>query len=212
MGIKEALRMIWKALVVWWEGWFSLLLYSIVWVLCCLTIVLGPPATFGFFHVVRLWIDEKETRWSYYFQMGKKYFLTSWIWFLANIFVFFVVFANYVFYGNMENRISRILLVVSLLIGLLWVAVQFYALPYYVLIEQKSILKAWKNGLFTILASPLFSLMLWIVLAVVIYLHVAILPLFFGGPALIVIMSSMAVEDRIQKFGIRDRETGPDAP
>lgn len=197
--------MVWKALQVWWEGWFGFLLFGLVWILCWVTIVLGPPATFGFFHAVRWLMVEKETRWDLYYQSGKKYFLTSWLWFLANLLVLFLVFINYVYYDNLPSNIGRVLQWISLGVGFIWIVIQFYSLPYFVLLEKKSLFISWKNGLFTILASPIFSLTVWIVLFVFLYLHLTIMPLFFGGPGLIVLLVSMAVEDRIQKFGIRER-------
>jgi uncharacterized membrane protein YesL len=206
MPIFDPFRLIWKALKVWWEGWFSVLLFGFVWLLCWVTVILGPPATFGFFHAVRWWMVEKETKWDQFYRMGKKHFVTSWLWFLANLLVFFLVFANYVFYGSLESDISRLLQFLALVVGSLWLAVQLYALPYFVLLEKKSLTIAWKNGLFTILASPVFSLVVFAAIAAVGYLHLTLMPLLFGGPGLIVMLASIAVEDRIQKFGIRERD------
>lgn len=211
MNLPEPVHLIWKALRVWWDGWLSVLLYGLVWLLCWATIVLGPPATFGFFFAVRAWIVEKETRWNVYYQMGKKYFFVSWAWFLANLLILFIVFANNVFYDSQGGGMGSLLKATAMVIGFLWAAVQFYALPYFVLLEKKNLFIAWKNGLFTILASPLFTLAIWITLAVLMFLHLLIMPLFFGGPGLIVLLSSLAVEDRIETFGIRERDSQQDA-
>lgn len=211
MQLWEPFHLIKKALRGWWEGWLSLLLYGLVWLLCWATIVLGPPATFGFFFAVRAWMVEKETRWSQYYQMGKKYFLASWAWFMANLLILFIVFANNVFYDSLGGGMGRLLKAIAMFIGFLWLAAQFYALPYFVLLEKKSLFIAWKNGLFTILASPVFSLVIWIALGALLFLHLAIMPLFFGGPGLIVLLSSMAVEDRIETFGIRERDSQQEA-
>ena len=207
-GLKfpEPFRVIWKALRVWWQGWLSLLLFGLVWVLCWATLVLGPPATFGFFYAVRSWMDEKETRWDQYFRMSKKLFLISWVWFLSNLFVLFLVFANLTFYTNLAGSLRSVFQVFSVGVGFLWVAVQVYALPYIVLQEKKNLFIAWKNGLFTILASPIFSLVIWVALGILFLLHLTIMPILFGGPGLIVLLASMAVDDRIEKFGIRERE------
>jgi uncharacterized membrane protein YesL len=207
MNFSEPVRLIWKALRAWWEAWLGLLLFGLVWVLSWATLALGPPATFGFFFAVRLWMVEEEIRWEHYYRMAKTHFFASWLWFLANLLVLFLVYANFVFYASLDNSLGRVLQVIALGIGFLWLAMQFYALPYYVLLEKKNLFIAWKNGLFTILASPLFSLALWIVLAVILLLHLAIMPFFFGGPGLVVLLSSMAVENRIKAFGIRERDT-----
>ena len=212
MSIADPFRMIWRALKAWWRGWLGLCLFGLVWVLCWATLVLGPPLTFGFFQGVRWLIDEEEINWEQSYRTVKKYFLASWAWFLANLLVLFVVFSNYVFYSRLGSGAGNILQVLALVAGFLWIAVQFYALPYYVLLEKKSLLIAWKNGLFTILASPIFSLTLWVMLAVLLVSHLTIFPILFGGPGLVVLLASMAVEDRIQKFGLRKSENGDGAP
>jgi uncharacterized membrane protein YesL len=206
MNITQPFSLIWNTLKSWWEGWLGFLLFGLAWLACCATLVLGPPATFGFFHAARWWMDEKEIKWGHFYRMAKKDFLASWLWFLANLLMLFLIFANYTFYGSLASGVGTVLQVLSLGVGFLWVAVQFYALPYYVLLEKKSLWMAWKNGLFTILASPVFSLLLWIVLAALLFLHLLIAPIFLAGPGLVVLLASMAVEDRIQKFGLRERE------
>lgn len=208
MGLRESIRLVWSALKLWWEVWLGLWLFGLVWGLCWITIVLGPPATFGFFHAVHSLAAQKEIRWGEYYRAAKANFFTSWIWSLANLVFLFVVFANYVFYGNMEGSQGRVLQVLALVVGILWVVLQMYALPYYVLQEKKSLWVAWKNALFTWLASPLFSLVISLVLALLGFLHVFILPVFLAGPGLAILLGSLAVEDRIQKFGIREREAG----
>lgn len=207
MDFAAPFRTIWSTLKVWWDGWFSMLLFGLAWLAACLTIILAPPATFGFFHAVRWWMVEKETKWDQFYQMAKKHFIASWLWFLANLFVAFVAFANYVFYGSLDNDIRPVMQTVTLVVAILWTAIQLYALPYYVIMEQKSLVVAWKNGILTILASPVFSAVIFAAIGLVAYVHVGIMPLLFGGPGLIVLLASMAVEDRVEKFGIRKRET-----
>jgi uncharacterized membrane protein YesL len=207
MAIAEPFRMIWDTLKAWWEGWTGLWLLGLVWVLCWMTLVLGPPATFGFFYSARWLIAEGDINWKHFYRMTIKHFLASWLWFLAYLLVLFLVYSNYVFYDSLANAAGSFLRVLALVVGFLWTAVQFYALPYYVLLEKKSLWIAWKNGLFTILASPIFSLVLWVVLAVLLFFHLTIFPIFLAGPGLVVLLASMAVENRIQKFGIRERGT-----
>lgn len=202
----DAFRMIWKGLKTWWEVWLGLWMFGLAWVLCWGTIVLGPPATFGFFQATRRLMTEHEIKWDEYLRAAREHFLASWLWFLANLLVLFLIFANYAFYGTLESDIAGILQGIALALGGLWVVVQFYALPYFVLQEKKSLWAAWKNALFTLLAAPMFSLALWLALAPLIALHIFIIPIFLAGPGLIVLLASMAVEDRIQKFRVRERE------
>lgn len=203
----DAFRMIWKGLKTWWEAWLGLWMFGLVWVLCWGTIVLGPPATFGFFQAARRLMTDNEIKWDEYLRAAQENFLSSWLWFLANLLVLFTVFANYIFYGRLASSAGSVLQVVAVLVGFIWVAAQFYALPYYVLLEKKSLRAAWKNGLLNLLASPVFSLALWLALTPLIALHIFIMPVFLAGPGLVVLLASMAVEDRVQKFRLRERGT-----
>jgi len=202
----DAFHMIWRTLKIWWEVWLALWMFGLVWVLCWATIVLGPPATFVFFQAVRHLMTNSEVKWDESLRAARESLLTSWLWFAANLLMLFAVFANYVFYGRLANSAGSVLQFMALLVGFAWVAVQFYALPYYVLLEKKSLLTAWKNGLLTLLASPVFSLILWLVLAPLIALHIFIVPVFLAVPGLVILLASMAVEDRVQKFRIRERD------
>jgi uncharacterized membrane protein YesL len=202
----DAFGMIWKGLKTWWQVWLGLWMFGLVWVVCWATIALGPPATFGFFQAARWLMTDNEIKWGEYFRAAKENFLASWLWFAANLLVLFVVFANITYYGRLASSAGSVLQGAALLVGWLWVAVQFYALPYYVLLEKKSLRIAWKNGLLTVLASPIFSLVLWLALAPLIALHIFIMPIFLAGPGLVVLLCSAAVEDRVQKFRLRERE------
>jgi len=202
----DPFRVILKTIQIWWEGWLSLLLFGLVWALCWVTLLLGPPATFGFFFAARFWMTEQETRWDVFLQTGKKYLLTSWAWFLANLAAAFLVYSSAVFYGNLPGSAAAVIRIITLASGAVWAAIQFFALPYFVLMEKKSLLQAWKNGLFTILASPLFSLIIFAALTALICFHLILMPFFFAGPGLIVMLASKAIEDRVEKFGIRERE------
>jgi hypothetical protein len=206
MGLLESLAVVWRAVKVWWAYWLDLLLFGIVWALCWITVVLGPPATFGFFHAVRWLMIEKEARWDLYYRAAREHFVASWLWMLANLLVLFGVYANLVFYEDVQTGMGRVLPTVFVGFGLLWAAVQFYALPYYVLLEKKSLRIAWKNGLFTFLAAPLFSLVLALFMGGLGLLHLMIIPVFLAGPGLVVLMASLGVEDRVQKFSIRERD------
>ncbi len=88
-------------------------------------------------------------------------------------------------------------------LGLLWLGVQFYALPYFMLQEEKSLRTAWRNGIFTILAAPVYTLILWIFGVLIVVLSVGtVIPLFLGVPGIIVVLGSQAVTERLITFEI----------
>ncbi len=126
---------------------------------------------------------------------------------LVNVVVVFLVVVNFQFYGGFEQDLAAILQGVVGLIGILWIAVQFYALPYFMLQETKSLRMAWKNAFLTILASPFFSLVIYIaIILILIPCFITIVPLMLGVQGLIAVIGCTAVNDRVTVFGIRERE------
>src|SRR5439155_7737879 len=97
---------------------------------------------------------------------------------------------------------------VGVLVGL-WLVTQFYALPYFMEQSEKRLLLAMRNGLFTALASPLYTLIVVGFAAIIAVISVALVALLFlGGPAYIAILGSRAVLERIETFGVRERDAG----
>jgi len=207
MSIKEPLRVIWDSLLAWWDSWVQVVIIGFFWVVCCITVLLGPPATFGFFHFVRDIYDHNMPTWKDFYQASRSYFFKSWIWMVVNLLVLVMFYSNWIFYGRINTSWAQILQGLTIGIWLLWTEVQFFAVPYLIIQEKKSLRLAWKNGLLTILAAPLFSLILWFGMGILILLHLFILPLLLGGPGLIIILASTAVENRLQAFGVRNSDS-----
>jgi uncharacterized membrane protein YesL len=100
---------------------------------------------------------------------------------------------------------------IALVIGVGWLVVQFYALAFYVEQEDKRLRVAWRNGLFTALASPIYTLILTLFVAGLLFLSVSIPALVFVGvPAVIALLANRAVNERLETFRIRTRATGED--
>ncbi len=138
---------------------------------------------------------------------GKQYFLKAWGWMLANLVVTILTFANLQFYGQMQASWAAYVQGIFFLILFLWAATQFYALPFFMLQEVKSLRMAWRNGFLTTLASPGFSLVIFLVVVIVLIPSVLFLiPLFLGIPGLVAVLGSVAVKDRVEVFRLRQQE------
>jgi len=55
--IPVSLRVVMQAFSDWWDDWVNMVVINLVWALCWLTIVLGPPATFGLYHVTNRLVE-----------------------------------------------------------------------------------------------------------------------------------------------------------
>jgi uncharacterized membrane protein YesL len=192
-----------QAIKVWWDEWFKMVGLSLIWLFSWATIIFGPPVTFAFYYFAQRLVDESYPETREIVEAGKSFFAKSWQWMLANILVFLLLVANYMFYSQFAKGWDNILRSVLLAIGLLWLGVQFYALPYLILQEHKSLRTAWRNGIFTVLATPGYTLILWIFAVLITVLSVGtVIPLFLGVPGIIVVLGSQAVTERLITFQI----------
>ena len=125
-----------------------------------------------------------------------------------NLVVAIIISANIWFYLAFESTWADFLQAFFIILGVLWLVIQFYSVPYLMEQERKNLLIAVRNGLFTTLASPGFTLVVVGVAALVALISVILVfPLFLGGPCLIFLLGNRAVMERIKTFQVSDRET-----
>ncbi len=199
------LQVIAWALSDWWDDWVNMALISLAWLLCWVTIVLGPPATFGLYYVTNQLAHGRSLGLSGFVEGGKRYFLKSWLWMLLNLLVAAAVGTNIWFYGQFDADWAVIVRVFPPFLGLAWLAVQFYALPYLMEQKEESLKLALRNGLFTFLAAPGYTAVVAGLAALVAVLSVVVVaPLFLGGPCLIAALGNRAVRERLETYRVRD--------
>jgi uncharacterized membrane protein YesL len=202
------LQVIGQALRDWWDDWFNMALISLVWLLCWVTVVLGPPATFGVYYVTNQLARGRSLGLRGLLDGGRRYFLKSWLWMLLNLVVAVVVMTNIWFYGQFDADWAVIVRLFFSFLSLAWLIVQFYALPYLMEQEEESLRLALRNGLFTFLAAPGYAAVVAGLVALVAALSVILVaPLFLGSPCLIAALGNRAVRERVETFRVRERET-----
>lgn len=187
-----------EAIINWWDAWVNWVVIGLVWMLCWLTIVLGPPATFSLYHLAHRSITGEAPDARNMFEGGKLYFLKSWGWFLSIVFVVAIVVGNIYFYTGIAQTWAVFLRSIIAIIGIIWLGLQFYALPFFMIQESKSILMAWRNSSITALTSLGYTLMIWLAIGVIIIpCIITLIPFFLGAPALIAVIGSQAIHDQV---------------
>jgi uncharacterized membrane protein YesL len=192
----------------WWDEWVFLTFLNLVWLLCWLTIILGPPATFGLYHFGNRLAYGENLGFKGFYEGGRRYFLLSWLWMLINLVVAFIIIANIWFYTALEPFWADFLQTFFIILGILWLIVQFYALPYIMEQEIKHLGIAFRNSLFTAFAAPGYTILIASVASLIAALCVVLVfPLFVGAPCLIVILGNRAVKERLTTFQVREVES-----
>lgn len=208
--VPASLRVIGRSFVDWWDGWLDMVLTIIVWFLAQITIVFGPPATFGLYYVAHSMINGEALGVRGLISGGRKYFWKAWIWGIINLLVVLIISVNVYFYGNVTAAWAPYLQVIIIMLGFLWFCTQFYALPFFMEQEVKNLFISIRNGLFTTLAAPFFTFMLMVIVVIVLGLSAGfIIPLFLGLPGVIPFLGIRALYNRLEAFGLREREKTP---
>jgi uncharacterized membrane protein YesL len=205
------LQVIGQAFRDWWDDWVNMVVLNLLWWLAWLTIVLGPPATFGLYYVTNNLAHGQSLGPRGLLEGGRLYFLQSWVWLLLNLIVVLVIGANYFFYASLTPAWANFLQAAFLLLGLAWLVVQFYALPYFMEQEEKHVALALRNGLFTALAAPGYTFVVVGAAMLVAGLSAGTVALLFlGGPCLIAALGYRAVLERLETYRVREREVRDD--
>lgn len=208
--LPASFRVIGRSIVDWWDGWLDMVLTIIVWFLAQLTIVFGPPATFGLYFVAHQMVNGEATGIRGLISGARQNFWHAWLWGLINILVAITLFVNVNFYGNLQTSWAPFLQGLVFMLGILWYCTQFYTIPYFYELEKKSVFVAMRNGFLTTLAAPFFTFILMIVVVFVIGLSFGlVIPLFLGLPAVVPFLGFRAMINRLVAFKLRKPEKTP---
>ena len=154
------LGVIGKSVVEWWDAWLDFELITVVWFFAQFTVILGPPATFGVYHVVHVMVHEGEaTGLKGMFQGARMYFGKALIWGVINWAALILAYVNIIFYSQMANTIGMIAMWIVIFLTATYLVTQFYAVAFFMQMkdENKNIFLALKNGLFLALGQPIFT-------------------------------------------------------
>lgn len=193
--------------------WKPLLILNTLWLAASATLVLAPPATLALFHCAYEIMQGRSTAiFSTFRQAMQLYLAPSWNWALINFGAAVLLYANVRFYGQLQTSWGAPLQLIALVVGAAWVTVQLYTLAYLMALEQLLLRTALRNGLFTLLASPLYSLILTVIVVGIGYLCLKLIViLFIGVPALIALLGTYAVRERLRAFKLLP-DSAPDQP
>jgi uncharacterized membrane protein YesL len=180
---------------------------NLVGALSVLLILPGPPAIFGIYYVANELVHGRLIGMNDLLVGARRYALKSWLWAIINIIIALLAWNGLQVYRRMNSDIGTMLQLFIIAVVAVWCIVQFYALPYLMEQQDKRLWLAWRNGLFTAFATPLFTLLVVILAVVIIAVSVASVALvFLGGICLLAIFGTRVMFNRLDTFGVRERD------
>jgi len=199
---RHAFKMLGKTFSLWWGDWVNQVMVSLVSVICSVTIVLAPAALLGIFQEADDLVKGTRTGIAGWWKGFKSNFARSLLWGFVTLIVFALLGANIWFYYQLDTTWSPLLVGLFSILTLAWYQVQFYSLGYLFNQNEKNLRLAWKNSILTVLGAPFFNLVIGLfVLLMSIFSFGLILPLMIGTPALLSLLSLLAVRDRLEVYG-----------
>ncbi len=199
--LPASFRTIWTTSIHWWDDLFMQAVMNLLWSLSWFTVVLGPPLTFGIHYVESQYVRGENPGLRGMWEGARKYFVKSWLWMLANLFIIFVLIASLDAYQLIQATWAGIARAITAGIGVTWILIQFYAVPLLMVQEQNSLRLAWRNGLMMILASPGYLFILLLFLAFSGFMSaILVFPTILGFTTLLSLLANQAVRDRLATF------------
>jgi uncharacterized membrane protein YesL len=209
--LPPALQVLVRAFELWWEMILQLWIINVLWLVACVTVIFGPPATFALFHVAASMINDRITYTPNvrdFLTAARRYFVQSWLLAIPNILFAGLTWLSLRYYGQMDVMVGAAVSgLIAFVVGA-WVMIQLYAVTYLMQQEQKSLKLALRNALFTALASPFYTATLAVFLLLIMFLIDAVKPiviLLALGP-LLVLIPTCAIDERIRTFQVRERQ------
>jgi uncharacterized membrane protein YesL len=199
-------QMIRDALRDWWDDWITMVVISGLWLLSWATLIGGPPATLGIYYVTCSLAYGEALGIRGFVRGARRHAGVAWRWMLANLVVAVVVVANVRFYAAIGAAWAGLLEGFFIMVGLVWMVVQFFALPFLIEQQQKSVRTAWRNSLLAALADPGSTLSVLLVAGLVGALSLTLFPVFLGSPGLIAALGSRIVRTRLEAAEQGDSE------
>jgi hypothetical protein len=195
----------------WWDAWIDFEVISMFWLLAQVTVIFGPPVTFGVYYAINVLIRTGENIGIKGVLQGtKQYFWRGLGWGALNWAVLLIGAVNINFYGNMNTNLGFIARMIVTVVLAGWIITQYFALPFFMAQEEEKIFLAIRNGFFVALASPLFSLGILLTVALLLAsCGLLIIPTFFGVPVLLMILGTRALYNRLEVFGVRKKDVDP---
>lgn len=194
---------LWRALVDVYNWLVPLAAINILWFLLSLTVMAFPGATAALFEVALEVERGHSPAIGDYLNATRRWLLRAWVWGVAVLLIVFVSAVALYFYGGLRGIPAGILLGLSVAIaGLGWTTL-FYFWPYMLMLEAPSARRAFRNALFTALASPLYALFYAGLGAVLLGISmVVVLPLPVITPVLVAFLSVYSLKAWLARKGL----------
>lgn len=209
--LPASIKTIWAGILDWWDSWLDYEVITLVWFFAQVTIILGPPATFGLYYVTNIMLRDGEALGLKGMIKGARmYFWKALLWGALNWLALFLGAVNLYFYLQVDSTLGLVAEMIVVVTMAMWLVTQFYAVPFFMEQVEPKVFLALRNGLFLSLATPFYTFVIMLVVVLLIAASAMfVIPIFLGAPALIAALGTRALFDRLIALGLKKPEVDP---
>jgi len=206
-NIRNVLSLFGRAIVCLWQDLWTTLVVDALWLLSIILLIPGPPATLALTAYCNGIAAGEPLDHLDYWRYFKKCWGIGWKWGAINLLIF-AFLAGDIFVTSRAQAFTgqKLLLGVYIALGLIWLILQFFTLPF--LYEQKTmhLRQAWSNSQKLLAGNPGFVATLLIALTLVLLIGVPLFALsIFFGPVFTSLVANLAVKDRISRSKVKNQ-------
>ncbi len=210
--MRDAWEVVRAALGDTWRDLVTTALVNLAWLLLCLPVVTGPPATLALSYTANRMARGEATDPRDFFRALPRYFWLAWRWGLLNLIVLALLAADIALTGRLGAGSNGSRLVQGLyLAGLaFWLLLQLYVLAFFFEQERPSLRLALRNGALMLGSNPVFSAVLLVLVSLALLLGSL---LFFislaAGGLFVALVANHAVLNRLAAQRLSAAEEWP---
>jgi uncharacterized membrane protein YesL len=197
-----------RAIAALWQDLWTVLVVDALWLLSNILLIPGPPATFALTAYCNGIAAGEPLDHLDYWRYFKKSWGIGWKWGIFNLLILAFLAGDFYLTSHAQEFPGRkLLLGIYLGLGVIWLILQLFTLPF--LYEQKTmhLRQAWGNSQVLLAGNPGFMLILLVGLAVVLVVGIPLFGLtIFFGPVFTSLVANLAVKDRISHALIKNEE------
>ncbi len=199
--MSKSIKIIGRAITLWWDELFLMMLFNIIWLALQVPIITGPPATAAMFAIARHRIkgDYIDPRLGW--NALRRMFLPSLKWGLAYLTVIGLIVFNFWSYREAAGLGWTIFRLLWGMIGVTWLIANFFYWPFWLNQSDQRISTTLRNSMVFIIRNLSLSLPLIVICsAFAIVSILTTLPLATVLMAWLALISTLAVEENLKEL------------
>ena len=198
--MARALRMIKRAIALWWREVILLSFFNVVWFVLQIPIITGPPATAAMYVIVRRMQEDELLHPLDGWSALRHVFWPAWKWAGANLILVTVLLINLWGYWQTPGEGWAIVRLLWIAIAFGWFTLNLFYWPFWLVQSDQRMANTYRNSLALLLTMPAPVLTLAFTSAVLVASSILLsLPLVLGLMAWLALIGTLTVDEALRE-------------